>query len=813
MRRIFFLAALFLVQTIYSGSVDLHLSEGRIFYKAPADTVWSIKDGHITVNPGDTLKSTGTDKVILSAGDGLRFMLSNETYVLFNKEDEIKVELVKGQVLFDRTDETPFVVTAKWCEFKPEGTAAAVKINKKGQASVAVLRGNVNMKAPSGVAQTVPAGAFSSYDASASSFSPVKPLPESARTSLESYSGIKVDAPMAAEAKEEQPSDDNSASSDAAGSTVASAQPEKSENKETEEKVESQDKDTKERAADNEPKNADNKDIASSESDDKKESDGKDAGASTSGSKSTSSDIASNDEDKKDEEAGKGEGDEKTEDSAEDDKEGPGHKPVWEISAGMVTIDDAQWTRIAVAVDVPVWRFGVCFDLEMFLDSEGNFSNRGWNFSDGRSAGQSLLRKIRYIRFNKEEDPVFIKVGGLDNVTYNYGFIVNGFTNMLDYPGTKLFGVQFDINDVSPIGLTMRTMIPDVMDFGNDGGMIFNQLGFRPMKALDKKILSGIKISGIFAADFNQYAPARDWDYTMKGSAYDLDEDGIQDSTNVHDIHFDPTDTTDYYEKVVQKQKNANAFDTIIEHKDKWASRAEDKFMMLGGDIIVPILTGKVIKLDLYGQAGLAFAGDDSTVDKTFKGWGIGAPGAFAKLGPVWAQIEYRHARDQFEAGYFNTYYLKERISRDPIFVKEQNLSKEHKNGVFGKLGFNIKNFLVLEGAYQYMKGDGYKTEYYADGTTGQVENIDQRFNAVANVGDVLLSKIPKVTKVEAFYDQTNINSNIFKSSINTYWGYRVGVEVVKGAGIIWETRYGWKYEDGKLVDDKQIRLAAALRF
>lgn len=465
----------------------------------------------------------------------------------------------------------------------------------------------------------------------------------------------------------------------------------------------------------------------------------------------------------------------------------------WEISAGSATINDEQWTRIALGVDVPIWKFGIFFDVELFVDNNGQFSDKGWNFEDDWA--EALSRKIRYIRFGQEGDPLFIKFGGLSSVTMGYGFLVDRFTNMLHYPDQKLLGLQFDLNDLSPIGLSLQTLIADFKDFDNDGGLAAARLGFRPLKPTGIPIIKGITISGSYARDLNQYAPARKWDYTMNGQNDDVDQDGMRDSGWVREFHAitNPSFTSQNRESYIQ----AGQYDTIIEHQDEWASRQEDPFGLIGGDISIPLITTSLVGLDLYGQAGMR---DDGT-----HGWGIGAPGISLKVWRLWANVEYRRIQGRFQPGYFGTYYLDERLLRSPtITTKEDRLMSDTLNGVFGRLGFNISDVLLIEGSYQYMVGN-------------DKNNKDQRFEASGALGDIILQKIPKLNKAEIYLYKSRIGNegdNFFQETPFLYYGYRAGFAISAGATLIWDARYGYEYnKDGTLTPNNNVIVQTAITF
>jgi len=457
----------------------------------------------------------------------------------------------------------------------------------------------------------------------------------------------------------------------------------------------------------------------------------------------------------------------------------------WEISAGTATINDEQWTRIALGVDVPIWKFGIFFDVELFVDNDGQFSDKGWNFKDDWA--EALSRKIRYVRFGQEGEPLFIKLGGLSSVTMGYGFLVDRFTNMLHYPDQKLLGLQLDLNDLTPIGLSLQTLVPDFKDFDNDGGLAAARLGFKPLKPTGIPILKGVTISGSYAKDFNQYAPARSWKLTEPVSVKQLNY--LHDKLAV--------DSSEAIDTIKAWGGNDPRVDNEDYQKDVAATKAEDPFGLIGADIGIPLITTSLLGLDVYGQAGLR---DDGR-----HGWGIGAPGVALKVWRLWANVEYRRIQGKFQPGYFGTYYLDERLLRDPeITTKEDRLMSDTLNGIFGRLGFNISDVLLIEGNYQYMVGN-------------DKNNKDERFEASGALGDMILQKIPKLNKAEVYFYKSRIGNDgdkLFDETPFMYYGYRAGFAISEGATLIWDARYGFKHdENGNLVPNNNISVQTAITF
>jgi len=462
--------------------------------------------------------------------------------------------------------------------------------------------------------------------------------------------------------------------------------------------------------------------------------------------------------------------------------------PSWEIGAGVVTVNNEQWTRLAIGVDVPIWKFGVFFDLELFIDSDGKFSNKGWNFKD--EPLEAITRKIRYIRFGHEEDPLFIKFGGLSSVTFGYGLIMDRFTNMLHYPDQKLLGLQFYLNDISPIGISLQTVLADFKELNDDGGLAGVRLAVKPFNPSNVPILSGISIGGTYVRDINQYSPARKWDVQKPKSV------GLYNyllSLNVP--------VREALDTVINTGLGDPREDMIKYQNELNAKKEEDAYGIIGGDIGIPIISSKLLGLEIYGQAAIR---DDGK-----HGWGVGAPGVAVKAGPIWANIEYRHSRGRFEFNHFNTYYLDERLTRDPmVYTKEDLMPSATLNGIYGKLGGNIASVLILDGSYQYLIGKEEK---------GKERDKDQRFEAVASAGEILTEKIPKLSKAEFYYSKTNIGNlkeKFFDKTEYMYYGYRIGFDITSGATLIWDSRYGFKRDEkGDLKSNNFISVQTAINF
>ncbi|MDR0330549.1 MAG: hypothetical protein LBH93_02415 [Chitinispirillales bacterium] len=476
-------------------------------------------------------------------------------------------------------------------------------------------------------------------------------------------------------------------------------------------------------------------------------------------------------------------------------------KPEFELSVGMATVDGEPWSRIALGVDLPIWKFGVFLDIELFIDNDSKLSNKGWDFEN--NAAEAILRKIRYIRYGHENEPLFVKFGGLSNVTLGYGMILDRFTNMLRYPDEKLLGLQFYLNDVSPVGVSLQTMISDFAEMKDDGGVYAARLAVRPLKQSGIFLADGLTVGGMFAMDANVLAPARKW--------------GVNKEDQILKEIRDSTDFFDEYKNIYEKHTGLSA-DAILEKLDAEDSlrKSTRSFSLYGFDAGLPIISTDLLSVELYGQS--AFRAD------TVSGWGIGAPGVAAKLWKLWANLEYRKIEGRFTPGYFDAYYLDERYSRGQLLSKDQLIDSVSLSGVFGRVGMDVFGAITVDGSYQYMAGeDGYKSQGY---------------EATAGIGEAIMSRIPKFNTAEIYIRNANVGiydkydkkgnlivsdaavfppetykAGLFDRSPGMYWGYRLGFEIAAGASLIWDYRYGWKIENEKLVPDNHMILQTALRF
>ncbi|MDR3013275.1 MAG: hypothetical protein LBU70_08715 [Chitinispirillales bacterium] len=479
--------------------------------------------------------------------------------------------------------------------------------------------------------------------------------------------------------------------------------------------------------------------------------------------------------------------------------------PSPEFSIGVVTIDDEPWTRLALGLDIPIWKLGVFLDLELFIDNDNKVSNKGWDFRN--SPADAIFRKIRYIRYGFEEEPLFVRFGGLEEVTLGYGIIMDRFTNMLNYPNEKLLGLQFYLNDVSPYGITVQTLISDFAEVADDGGIFAGRLAFKPLQALNVNmpIIRNLAIGGTVAHDRNTYAPMRKW--RRGGSGAD---------NLLLEIH--KRDWYEEYRDLYEELFPGENLDDIIARIEREVEIAESTrgFTVLGIDAGLQLVYTRLLNLTLYSQ--YAQRADDVT------GWALAVPGFAFRMWRLRANLEYRMVEGRYTPGFFDTYYLDERLLRFDLVDsipkdKSQYLASESLQGIFGRVRMDI-GILDLDGSYQHLFGEG--------------DAKDQHYEGIVGIGSAVMERIPRLNLAEIYVRNTNIGRSFnikydkdgepdesgklagpFDRTPFMFWGYRAGVEVALGASVILDYRYGWRVDldNGRLVPDNQMLLQMAVMF
>ena len=123
--------------------------------------------------------------------------------------------------------------------------------------------------------------------------------------------------------------------------------------------------------------------------------------------------------------------------------------------------------------------------------------------------------------------------------------------------------------------------------------------------------------------------------------------------------------------------------------------------------------------------------------------------------------------------------------------------------GLYGNAGLSLGPLLTASASYQYLSGQGSAS--------------NQRFIARAAMSPPLLKRIPYLGQASAYYEKYNIDirqAGFFKSTLDTFFGYIVGIDIAKDVAVIWDTRYTFVLgPTGSLQRNKVLNIQAMTHF
>lgn len=480
-----------------------------------------------------------------------------------------------------------------------------------------------------------------------------------------------------------------------------------------------------------------------------------------------------------------------------------------------VQIQDTMWTRIHFKPEIPIWKFGFAFDVELFINGEGKFDNKGWDFNTPQSTFESISRKIYYIRYNqknkilKGDDHLYFKVGALDKTTLGWGLIMKDYCNTLYYPEEKDLGLEFILGNISPLKLGMHLVLNDFNDLSTDGAVFGGQLFFSPFGKSESPILSKTKISFNYVADFNQYSQLKDSDGDSVPDEFDLyptDKNKSSQFDKDYDSYladFQSGRLTQHPSNLLDESKYTKPFS--LENK-------KDYFGIYGADLTIPIAK----PLDLYFQFAMNHDPIEANDKHANTGWGM-APGLSLSLKEILnITLEYRHFQDHFKASWFNYNYNGKRAQVDPsktgdansdndIITLDNTTEKSILKGVFGSLQADLW-ILEIMGSYEYLLMNNSPFASF-EARAGLGKNLLQNLNKIETF---------KIKTAEAFYLKPIIDdtSKFFKANSSVIWGVNASVLLGGIMEFFYKYENSYKYNlEGKLESDVAFSVGTAAHF
>ncbi len=461
---------------------------------------------------------------------------------------------------------------------------------------------------------------------------------------------------------------------------------------------------------------------------------------------------------------------------------------------GAVTIDGVLYNQIALRPDISVGKLGVGLDLVIYMDPDGNIRDEEWNeFKD-------VIDKILYVRWGQQGDPLYIRVGTLDNVVLGYGLFMNGYSNMMQYPSVRKTGHHIGAK-FGNIGAEF--VIADYKEFTTNPDFGFGVAALRGTYSLGK-----LTIGGTMVLDQNQYLGLKDTDGDgypdlMDGSPetaypgeprknvdtdgdkvvdfFDPDRDGNGYTDNSQDVTIANNDPN------LPDKSDPSSFPTELLAADPFDAHANEHGLTgISADISYPLIGMEKFNLVAYAEGGL-YAGkvllydeatDEMKLESIEKGIGAVPLGLRSNIfNIITASLEARYTTGNFVFGLWDRNYDLERVAfvnyegntgLQPQTRYERLYSTESMMGVFGSLGANILDLVTAQAGYQHMTSD------------------DGEIKGIQGVIGIAPDLIPKVKEANAYILRMNVDDPFDFVSEGTLLGYHATIEIGGGATLTW---------------------------
>ena len=454
------------------------------------------------------------------------------------------------------------------------------------------------------------------------------------------------------------------------------------------------------------------------------------------------------------------------------------------VFIGGVVVDKTNYQQIGIKGDIPIGKLGLGVDINLLIDQNGNIRKEDWN------KWTDYLDKIYYIRWAHKGDPFYFKFGGLSYSYIGYRNIINGYSNMLEYPTYKRYGLEMQIQ-AGKFGLEL---------FANDFKESFRAKNPSIVAGgrISYKVIGDLTVGGTFVRDFNQYNGLRDTD--KDGTPDQIDELPYKsDYSTLWDKYYgEHIERGDSPEKALDYTNDAFLSHALPSNKTKAdlfnLDIAEGRgISVYGADLGYPLIHNELIKLDVYTQYSKIHG----------YGWGVTLPGASLSIGNFFnISAEYRKQSKEFVYGYFNQTYEFERavFGADPMqpITKDMTMKAitEGMSGFFVGMSMNFFDFASL-------------TANYSDMSSGNSMNKRSLY------GEFGLKKklLPGINEAKAYYVQNNVQDFKQWKTPSTILGYILEYNI-GGAGVGFEYRFNFQQNaKGELETLKTILLRTSVKF
>lgn len=164
--------------------------------------------------------------------------------------------------------------------------------------------------------------------------------------------------------------------------------------------------------------------------------------------------------------------------------------------------DPVSYQKLSLYPDISFGKVGIGLALTFhyrFEDSGMVIRSEDWTVSDDRTFLDVYLPIFRYVRYGYKGDPLYAKIGSIDNGTLGNGFIMGSYANTNFLPERRIVGLALDLDgalfNFPYVGI--ETFTGNLAKFDVFGTRVY----VRPLIGMELPIIKNLQLGATVAVD------------------------------------------------------------------------------------------------------------------------------------------------------------------------------------------------------------------------------------------------------------------------------------------------------------------------